>query len=180
VSGQLHVRPLYPRGKSPQYPLYRGPEPVWMMLRKENSWPYRDSNSDPSVVQPVAGRYTDYAIPAQDLGGGGLIGVHVCYDYDVGGRWSEVIGNTDALYLVDLTFSARWLWRLWLVMPCSLAEVRRHSGGSCRLSLQVPNSACFLLRLVSCAAYSMTLKMEVEFCWTTWCLFPPCSRYTQM
>jgi hypothetical protein len=24
-------------------------------------WPYQDSNSDPSVVQPVASRYTDYA-----------------------------------------------------------------------------------------------------------------------
>jgi hypothetical protein len=25
---------------------------------------YRDSNSDPSIIQPVASRYTDYAIPA--------------------------------------------------------------------------------------------------------------------
>jgi hypothetical protein len=31
--------------------------------RRENSSPYRDSNSDPSVVQPVTSRYTDYAIP---------------------------------------------------------------------------------------------------------------------
>jgi hypothetical protein len=38
------------------------------MWRKENSWPYRDSNSDTSVVQPVASRYTDYAIPAPACG----------------------------------------------------------------------------------------------------------------
>jgi hypothetical protein len=37
---------------------------VWTKWRRENSWPYRDSNSDPSVVQPVTIRYTDYAIPA--------------------------------------------------------------------------------------------------------------------
>jgi hypothetical protein len=30
----------------------------------ENSWSYRDSNFDHSVVQPVASRYTDYAAPA--------------------------------------------------------------------------------------------------------------------
>jgi hypothetical protein len=35
-------RPLYPRGKSPRYPLDRrlgGPQPVWTILRRENSWP---------------------------------------------------------------------------------------------------------------------------------------------
>jgi hypothetical protein len=35
-----------------------------MTWRREDSWLYSDSNSGPSVVQPVASRYTDYAIPA--------------------------------------------------------------------------------------------------------------------
>jgi hypothetical protein len=40
------------------------PEPVWTTWRRENSWPYCDSNSYPSVVQSVDRRYTDYAIAA--------------------------------------------------------------------------------------------------------------------
>jgi hypothetical protein len=55
------------RGKSSRYPLERRLcEPQNRPGRREeenNSWPYRDSNSDPSVVQPIASRYTDWAIP---------------------------------------------------------------------------------------------------------------------
>jgi hypothetical protein len=55
-------RPFYT-----QYPLDRrlgGPQGVCRTWRRENSWLQRDSNSDPSVVQPVASRYTDCAISA--------------------------------------------------------------------------------------------------------------------
>jgi hypothetical protein len=40
------------------------PEPVWTTWRRECSWPYRDLNSDLSVVHPVADRYAVWAIPA--------------------------------------------------------------------------------------------------------------------
>jgi hypothetical protein len=39
-------------------------EPVWTTWRRENSCPYRDSNSDPSIVQPVANCYIDCNLPA--------------------------------------------------------------------------------------------------------------------
>jgi hypothetical protein len=39
------------------------PEPIWTTWRIEKSYPYGDSNYDPSAVQPVVSRYTDCAIP---------------------------------------------------------------------------------------------------------------------
>jgi hypothetical protein len=59
--------PLNPLGKSCRYPLdrrLRGPEPIWTMWRRRNPCLCRDSNTDPSIVQPVTSRYTDYVIPA--------------------------------------------------------------------------------------------------------------------
>jgi hypothetical protein len=68
VSGQLHTPAALPPGKEPPVPIREeigwAPEPVWTTWRRENSWPYWDSSSDPSVVQPVASRYTDCVIPA--------------------------------------------------------------------------------------------------------------------
>jgi hypothetical protein len=60
-------RLLYPRERAPstlRYEVGWTPEQVWTTWRRENSWSYRDLNSDPSVVQPVASRYTDCTIPA--------------------------------------------------------------------------------------------------------------------
>jgi hypothetical protein len=55
-------------GKEPPVPIGEeaawAPEPVWTKRRSENYCPHRDSNSDPLVVQPVANRCTDCAIPA--------------------------------------------------------------------------------------------------------------------
>jgi hypothetical protein len=35
------------------------PEQAWTIWRSENSWPYWDSNSDLSVIQPIVSCYTD-------------------------------------------------------------------------------------------------------------------------
>jgi hypothetical protein len=55
---------LYPRGKSPRCLFHsrlgRPQSRSGWRGEKKNCWLYRDSNSDPSVVQPVASRYTDF------------------------------------------------------------------------------------------------------------------------
>jgi hypothetical protein len=68
MSGQLHASAALPSGK--ELPVRIGyeakwdPETVWTTWRRKNSWPYRDSNSELWVVQPVASRYTDWDFSA--------------------------------------------------------------------------------------------------------------------
>jgi hypothetical protein len=68
VSGRLHVPAALSPREEPSGTHWKGgwldPDPVWTTWGGENSWPYWDSNSDFSVVQPVASRYTGCAIPA--------------------------------------------------------------------------------------------------------------------
>jgi hypothetical protein len=58
VSGQLHSQAALPPGKEPSlligYETGWAPESVWMTWRGEKSYPYRDSKSYPSAVQPAA------------------------------------------------------------------------------------------------------------------------------
>jgi hypothetical protein len=72
VGGELHVPVALSPGKEllalSGQEVGWAPEPVWTIRRSENSWPYLDSISDPSVVQPVASRYTDYATEAHTSG----------------------------------------------------------------------------------------------------------------
>jgi hypothetical protein len=64
MSSQLHASAALPSRKELPVPIgYEAgwtPEPVWTTWK--TSWPYRDSNSEHSVVQPVVSRYTDFAI----------------------------------------------------------------------------------------------------------------------
>jgi hypothetical protein len=71
VNDQLHAPAPLPPGKETPVPIAQeagwAPDPVWKTWRRENPWPYRNSNSDLSVVQPVTSRYTDYAIPTPTM-----------------------------------------------------------------------------------------------------------------
>jgi hypothetical protein len=76
----------------------------------------------------------------------------------------------------------------WDITPCSPLKVNRHFGGTCRLHhqgrriSQTRNQLCLppAFTLVSCLAYTLTLKMEatcsletsVDFQRTTWCYIP--------
>jgi hypothetical protein len=63
VSGQLHAPAAFtPRESAPGTHWIGCVDPRADL--EDNSFPYQDSNSDPSAIQAVASRYTDWAIPA--------------------------------------------------------------------------------------------------------------------
>jgi hypothetical protein len=67
VLGDLHAPAALPQRKAPGTYCIEGcvwaQETVWTIQRSENSWPYLVSNSDYSVLHPVASRCTYCASP---------------------------------------------------------------------------------------------------------------------
>ena len=67
VGGQRHALAVLPPGKT-RYPLYKrlgGPQGRSGWVRKISP----PAGFDPRTVQPVASRYTDWAIPAHEING---------------------------------------------------------------------------------------------------------------
>jgi hypothetical protein len=68
VSGQLHAPAALPPEKSPRYPFYRrlgGPQSRSGRYEElKIFYPTGTRTPPPRVVQPIASRYTDWAIPA--------------------------------------------------------------------------------------------------------------------
>jgi hypothetical protein len=64
-SGQLHTLVSLPLDKEAPGPVGQEaawiPELVWTIWQIDNSWPYWDSNSNSSVVQPIVSHYTSSA-----------------------------------------------------------------------------------------------------------------------
>jgi hypothetical protein len=78
---------------------------LWAGL--DDVWPYRDSNSDPSVVQPIASRYTDYAFPAP---------APVRNSKKVGKERKFCWKSTYSIYFI-LNFDVPSLAYIWLYSP---------------------------------------------------------------
>jgi hypothetical protein len=96
---------------TPFYPLERAPGTHWIggWVGPRAGLNAEDWNSDPSVVQPLASRCTDWAIPASSL-------------------WPSALLNSGTTLSLGLTFQRLWLNSTVLRAGCF--------GGTYRLFLQ--------------------------------------------
>jgi hypothetical protein len=81
-------------------------------------------------------------------------------------RWANESEEMEA-YRMAYTGSERKSFTLWDVMTCSPLQINRCFGGTYHLHIQdrriseAVHAICFML--VSCVAYSLTLKMEAIY-----------------
>jgi hypothetical protein len=128
VNVQLHASVTLPLGKehlvSIWYEVGWTPEPVWTTWRSENSWPYRDSNSNSSVVQPVTSRYIDCSIPAPNLT---YLSVCISKGSDSWKRLSDIEFELSALLLRTgkILFSNVWTILYVQISVCLLCKSGR-------------------------------------------------------
>jgi hypothetical protein len=103
--------------------------------------PYRDSNSDPSVVQPVGSRYTDCATPAHHYVGAAIINSVYRPGYAFGWPRNRGFdsGQVSRNILCSIQHSVQWIpwvvssgvkreWRGADHSPSSTAEVKRRGA----------------------------------------------------
>jgi hypothetical protein len=92
-------QPLYPGERAPGTHWiggWVGPRAGLENVEKRKFLTFRDSNSDPSVTQPVASRYTTYTLPAHS-------GSHSIWKYETAVLSTPLLMETDSL-LIQLSF----------------------------------------------------------------------------
>jgi len=115
MGGQRHTPATLPSGKTPPPPLYKmlgGPQGRSERMRKISPTPV----FDPRTVQPVASRYTDYAVPAH------ILSLLICRNsvlervYRAGWCSGNVLGSYSGGARLQCCRSGHWL--SWLGFFC--------------------------------------------------------------
>jgi hypothetical protein len=127
------------------------PEPVSTTWWRDNSWTSRDSKSDPSVVEPVASLYIDWAIPIREQWIGNIfqgIPQTIFEDRRCSGRETNPATTREfVLWLTCGTFDNAYCGLLdkcvTVFITPGVMQVRWNSA--CRLSVSEKERSIFLL-----------------------------------
>jgi hypothetical protein len=115
VSGQLLEPAALPIGGKPWYPLdmrQGGPQDQSGLCAEQIILaPTGNSNSNPSVIQPVTGCYTDCNIPAPNIYVSQTNPVALVREQTIPITWSPLVGKLSAnfLQIEGVAWSAQWI-----------------------------------------------------------------------
>jgi hypothetical protein len=116
------------------------------MWRRENSWLYRNSNSNPPVIQPIARRNTDYAIlapimPSSTLKVHWLFG-GTCRLHLQGQRISQARNQHEAGSKKCSASQRPWRWRWHVPLECLLTFNGLHGITHTAQKIELWNLPC--------------------------------------